>query len=184
MAKTKRMAFGGRAAGIMAGRNRGMQQQQGTPGVMPAGINPVQAQAGKPTPDQIGAPPPGTAQARSGPIGAPPPTLPQTGGPGPMPRPPIGAPAPTLQQQPAGIGRPMPQQQGGQAVQVGQTGGPTVGAPNMPQRPGLGGNPMIQNARPMKKGGKVKTTTATKTSSASKRGDGIAQRGKTKGRMV
>lgn len=36
----------------------------------------------------------------------------------------------------------------------------------------------------MKKGGSVKMKAGGKVSSASKRGDGIAQRGKTKGRMV
>jgi hypothetical protein len=36
----------------------------------------------------------------------------------------------------------------------------------------------------MKKGGKVKSSKATKSSSASKRGDGIAMKGKTKGRFI
>lgn len=43
----------------------------------------------------------------------------------------------------------------------------------MPTGPVLGGGPMV-SPKPMKKGGTV---------SASKRADGIAQRGKTKGRM-
>jgi hypothetical protein len=45
-------------------------------------------------------------------------------------------------------------------------------------------DPMVQARRSMgfKKGGSVKS--APKASSASRRGDGIAQRGKTKGRMV
>lgn len=37
---------------------------------------------------------------------------------------------------------------------------------------------------PMKKGGKVSSTKGSKMSSASKRADGIAQRGKTRGRIV
>lgn len=37
---------------------------------------------------------------------------------------------------------------------------------------------------PFKKGGKVKAKAKPKTSSASKRGDGIARKGKTKGRFV
>ena len=41
------------------------------------------------------------------------------------------------------------------------------------------------NAEPMmRKGGKVKTKKMAKGGSASKRGDGIAKKGKTKGRMV
>jgi hypothetical protein len=36
----------------------------------------------------------------------------------------------------------------------------------------------------MKKGGEVKTSKTAKASSASKRGDGIATKGKTKGRFV
>jgi hypothetical protein len=66
-------------------------------------------------------------------------------------------PAPTIQQPTAGV-RPM-----GPAP---MTGGPKP-APGMGGRPGL---PM------MKKGGKV--------SSASKRADGIAVKGKTKGRII
>lgn len=37
---------------------------------------------------------------------------------------------------------------------------------------------------PMKKGGKVSSAKGSKMSSASKRADGIAQRGKTRGRIV
>jgi hypothetical protein len=39
-------------------------------------------------------------------------------------------------------------------------------------------------AKQMKKGGKVSSTKGSKASSASKRADGIAQRGKTRGRIV
>jgi hypothetical protein len=47
------------------------------------------------------------------------------------------------------------------------------------------GQPQEQQAALFKKGGKVKKMSAGgKVSSASKRGDGCAQRGKTKGRMV
>jgi hypothetical protein len=50
-----------------------------------------------------------------------------------------------------------------------------------------GGSPPNYGGMTMKKGGKVKNMASggmtSKTSSASKRGDGIAQRGKTKGRM-
>lgn len=41
-----------------------------------------------------------------------------------------------------------------------------------------------EEATLMKKGGSVKAKSKPKTSTASKRGDGIAQRGKTKGRFV
>ena len=63
-------------------------------------------------------------------------------------------------------------------------------------QPGMGGNiggsaagtPAGMNMRTMKKGGKVKQMVSggmtSKASPASKRGDGIAQRGKTKGRMI
>ena len=40
-----------------------------------------------------------------------------------------------------------------------------------------------QEVRPLKKGGAVKMASGGSTSSASRRGDGIAQRGKTRGRM-
>jgi hypothetical protein len=40
------------------------------------------------------------------------------------------------------------------------------------------------NPAQFKKGGKVSSAKSSKTASASKRGDGIAQRGKTRGRMV
>lgn len=50
------------------------------------------------------------------------------------------------------------------------------------------GKANVNNPYNMKKGGKVKSTSAYKSggkvSSASKRGDGCAQRGKTKGKMV
>jgi hypothetical protein len=36
----------------------------------------------------------------------------------------------------------------------------------------------------MKKGGKVRSSTSAKASSASKRGDGIAMKGKTRGRFI
>lgn len=42
----------------------------------------------------------------------------------------------------------------------------------------------IEYEIPFKKGGKVKSMSKPKVSSASKRGDGIARKGKTKGRMV
>jgi hypothetical protein len=47
-------------------------------------------------------------------------------------------------------------------------------------------DPMVQARRSMgfKKGGAVKKSASSKASSASRRGDGCAQRGKTKGRMV
>jgi hypothetical protein len=50
---------------------------------------------------------------------------------------------------------------------------------------GLGPNPTPSPGMTMKKGGKVKGyAKGGSVASASKRGDGIAQRGKTKGRMV
>ena len=42
----------------------------------------------------------------------------------------------------------------------------------------------IEYEIPFKKGGKVKAKAKSKVSSASKRGDGIARKGKTKGRMI
>jgi hypothetical protein len=105
-------------------------------------------------------------------------------------------------------GRPMPSGPGG-----GMTGGPMrppTDRPTMLQGPGRGmtGGPMRPPPMPsgptsgpqtsmppggmggamMKRGGKVKSMSsggsASKAPSASRRGDGIAQRGKTKGRMI
>lgn len=67
---------------------------------------------------------------------------------------------------------------------------PTYAAPPkpmpMPMPPtGTTGTPPATGPQYMKKGGKVKSSSAkSKVSTASSRGDGIAQRGKTKGRMV
>ena len=52
----------------------------------------------------------------------------------------------------------------------------------MPMTPAPQGMPMAPQGQGMKKGGTVRAK--SKSSSASKRGDGIAKRGKTKGRMV
>ena len=49
---------------------------------------------------------------------------------------------------------------------------------------GMAPQGMAPQAPGMKKGGAVKAKAKSKSSSASKRADGIAQRGKTKGRMV
>jgi hypothetical protein len=49
---------------------------------------------------------------------------------------------------------------------------------------GFGGFDSNMFSNRMKKGGSVKASKAPKASSASKRGDGIATKGKTKGRMV
>lgn len=82
---------------------------------------------------------------------------------------------------PVGTGGPMPRPGfGGQTVQQPVRPLPGGGRPApMPMpggaKPTMGPNPMIQNARPMKKGGAV--------SSASKRADGIAQKGKTRGKV-
>jgi hypothetical protein len=88
------------------------------------------------------------------------------------------------------IGAPMPPMPG-----AGLMGG---GTPPVTTnfKPGMGGNiggsaagtPAGMNMMTMKKGGKVKQMASggmtSKAPAASKRGDGIAQRGKTKGRMV
>jgi hypothetical protein len=72
-------------------------------------------------------------------------------------------------------------------------GGPTSPASQQPQPMPIGPKPMgAMNTPPpmMKKGGKVKASSyksggnVSTASSASRRGDGIAQRGKTKGRML
>ncbi len=77
--------------------------------------------------------------------------------PGPMPRPPIAGPRPGIPPRDIGLGN-------------GPRG--TGGIP----RPGIKIDPANPRPTMMKKGGKV--------SSASKRGDGCAIKGKTKGRMV
>jgi hypothetical protein len=60
-----------------------------------------------------------------------------------------------------------------------------AGVSKTPYMGGLPQTPEPNSARGMmKKGGEVKASKATKASSASKRGDGIATKGKTKGRMV
>jgi hypothetical protein len=46
------------------------------------------------------------------------------------------------------------------------------------------GNAMAARPTPFKKGGKVKAKAKSKKSSASRRGDGIASKGKTRGKMV
>jgi hypothetical protein len=46
------------------------------------------------------------------------------------------------------------------------------------------GNAMAARPAPFKKGGKVKAKAKPKKSSASRRGDGIASKGKTRGKMV
>jgi hypothetical protein len=57
---------------------------------------------------------------------------------------------------------------------------PTASAAGQPQA-----QPQTQQTAPFKKGGKVKKMSAGgSASSASKRGDGCAQRGKTRGKMV
>ena len=61
----------------------------------------------------------------------------------------------------------------GDVITGGDIGAPSMSKAQMARIMGLG----------MKKGGAVKSS-KPKASSASKRGDGIAQRGKTKGRMV
>jgi hypothetical protein len=66
-------------------------------------------------------------------------------------------------------------------------------APLSPQQQGMApvsppafapGNPMAARPTPFKKGGKVKAKAKSKKSSASRRGDGIASKGKTRGKMV
>jgi hypothetical protein len=66
---------------------------------------------------------------------------------------------------------------GRSAPSGGATGNPT----GVKLPPGGLARPVFQG---MKKGGEVKASKATKASSASKRGDGIATKGKTKGRFV
>jgi len=62
------------------------------------------------------------------------------------------------------------------------SGGATGNSVNFPGLTGgVGPRPVLQG---MKKGGEVKASKAPKASSASKRGDGIATKGKTKGRFV
>jgi hypothetical protein len=60
---------------------------------------------------------------------------------------------------------------------------PSGVAPGNPTgfKPPSGPRPVMQG---MKKGGSVKASKAPKASSASKRGDGVAIKGKTKGRFV
>jgi len=82
-------------------------------------------------------------------------------------------------------------------VMGGGTGGAYPPAPQAPQArfgnanpPAFAQNngtrgPMAPNPTPFKKGGKVKAKAKKKTkTSTSKRADGIAQRGKTRGKMV
>jgi hypothetical protein len=60
-----------------------------------------------------------------------------------------------------------------------------AGVSKTPYMGGLPQTPQPNSARlMMKKGGEVKASKAPKASSASKRGDGIATKGKTKGRFV
>ena len=84
------------------------------------------------------------------------------------------------------ITQPGPVNEGPRVVRdVGFGNGPRS---NMVQRVNNFNNPQATSDKPFKKGGKVKSTSTYKSggkvSSASKRGDGCAQRGKTKGRMV
>jgi hypothetical protein len=71
---------------------------------------------------------------------------------------------------------------------TGPSSGPTGGGMSPAGMAGSAGKPAGMNMGTMKKGGKVKQMASggmtSKVSSASKRGDGIAQRGKTKGRMI
>jgi hypothetical protein len=119
---------------------------------------------------------------------------------------------PRQPQTPPNVKPPMPQPTGNFQGDTRVPNVNTIGAPMPPMpganimgggtppvttnfKPGMGGNiggsaagtPAGMNMRTMKKGGKVKQMASggmtSKTSSASKRADGIAQRGKTKGRM-
>jgi hypothetical protein len=75
---------------------------------------------------------------------------------------------------------------------VAKMGGPGMAPQGMPMAPqgmapqGMAPQGMAPQAPGMKKGGavKAKAKAKSKSSSASKRADGIAQRGKTKGRMI
>ena len=106
------------------------------------------------------------------------------------PRPPVVQPVPSRSVAPP-VDRP------GVAVQakappMPMGAGPTSPASLQPQPMPIGPKPMDTMKTPpaMKKGGKVKASSyksggnVSTASSASKRGDGIAQRGKTKGRML
>lgn len=90
-------------------------------------------------------------------------------------------PIPVMAAQPPG----MPTVQGGMSMGNPLAGQPVMQQQALPPAP-MGGMAGMGAVRAFKKGGAVKAApvkTATK-SSASRRGDGIAQRGKTKGRMV
>jgi hypothetical protein len=68
---------------------------------------------------------------------------------------------------------------------VAKMGSPGMAPQGMaPQGMPMAPQGMAPQAPGMKKGGSVKAKAKSKSSSASKRADGIAQRGKTKGRMV
>ncbi len=193
MAKTKKMAFGGmgRMAAGMGASRPGMRTPMGGLGGNrpPAGANLMQsynnpnAQPGSPTsaPQSIM-----QKMAQAQPRGA-------LGG----NQPPAGsnlmqayknqAPGSGLQSIDPNIAKAMQsyQAQPGQGVGVPDYAKPYMaqaGQPTSPPAPKLAGMGAF-----MKKGGKVKAKAYAKggtVSSASKRGDGCAQRGKTKGRMV
>lgn len=163
MAKTKKMAFGGISGMPQGGdqmRRPNFDMQQFKDRMQGAMQRSPMGQMGRPP---MGQPPVGKTQV------AQPQTLPQAG-----PRPQISQPMP------GGVSAPKPA-----SPMPGGVGGAPAGTGGGMPKPGFGSNPMIQNARPMNKGGKVKKMAAGgKVSSASKRADGAAQRGKTKGRIV
>lgn len=170
MKKVKRMMDGGISAPVPTVATAGLAHRPGMPpqGMPPKPGMPPQSNAG----GAMRGPDRGAAMSgRSIPGMTPPPAVTKA------PAPTAPAPAPAPQIQPAYIPP-------GGVVPTGDRTAPSFSpTPEMYQTGVF--NPTI--TKMYKKGGKVKEKTYAKggsVSSASKRGDGIAQRGKTKGRMV